>query len=104
MVSPQAAAQAAHQMAANPQNAGTILNQLTSNQANMMLPPLMWYVLANQHTYLAATAPSPLGPGLPRIQQFGPENQHGVAVNPAKPRWSCIVVTSRRQAPRRRSD
>jgi hypothetical protein len=84
IVSPEAAAQAAHQMAANPQNVAAILNQLTTNQANMMLPPLMWFVLANQHTYLAATAPSPLGPGLPRIQQFGPENQHGVAVNPAQ--------------------
>ena len=48
-IAPQSASAAGHAIAANPQNSAAILNQLTSNPANQTLPPLFWFVLANQH-------------------------------------------------------
>ena len=48
-IAPQSASAAGHAIAANPQNGAAILNQLTSNPANQTLPPLFWFVLANQH-------------------------------------------------------
>jgi hypothetical protein len=47
---PQPAARAGHEIAANPQNAPAILNQLISNPANRSLPPDLWFMLMNQHT------------------------------------------------------
>jgi len=48
-VTPQAAAQAGHAIAANPQNAAAILNQLTNDPENRSAPPLYWFMLMNQH-------------------------------------------------------
>ncbi len=45
----QKAAEAAQQIAANPHNAATILNQLTSNPENRTAPPAYWFMLMNQH-------------------------------------------------------
>jgi hypothetical protein len=46
---PQNAAQAGRAIAANPQNAAAILNQLTTDPANRSAPPAYWFMLMNQH-------------------------------------------------------
>jgi hypothetical protein len=81
-VAPSSAAQAARAAAANPQNAGAILNDLVTNPDNRTMPPLMWYVLANQNTVLDHTAPNPGGRNLPPVEFFGPADEHGHPVNP----------------------
>ena len=44
---PQNAAQAGRAIAANPQNAAAIVNQLTNNPANRTAPPAYWFMLMN---------------------------------------------------------
>jgi Pretoxin HINT domain len=46
-LSPQSAAQAGRAIAANPQNAQSILNQLETNPANRMMPQGFWFPLMN---------------------------------------------------------
>jgi Pretoxin HINT domain len=97
-VSPSSAAQAARAAAANPQNAGAIMNQLMTDPDNRTMPPLMWYVLANQNTVLDHTAPNPVNRNVssasalrpaddptrnaPPVEFFRPADQNGHPVNP----------------------
>ena len=49
-VMPHNAAQAGQAIAANPQNAAAILNQLMNDPANRSAPPAYWFMLMNQHS------------------------------------------------------
>src|SRR5262249_54905467 len=94
-IAPSSAADAAHAAAANPQGAIGILNQLVTNPDNRTMPPLLWYVLANQNTVLNHTAPNPVGQTvlghaspdlvgrtLPPVEFFSPADANGHPVNP----------------------
>ena len=83
-LSASSAAQSLRAAVANPQNAGAIINQLMTDPDNRTMPPLMWYVLANQNTVLDHTAPHPGATHHSTVDYFRPADQNGNAVDPMK--------------------
>jgi tetratricopeptide (TPR) repeat protein len=75
----QSAAQAGRAIAANPQNAATIVNQLTSNPANRSAPPAYWFMLMNQHVSSHPTHDAATLAHLDQAQK-NPANQQANAI------------------------
>jgi tetratricopeptide (TPR) repeat protein len=97
-LSPASTTQAVSATISNPQNAGSILNQLMTDPDNRTMPPLLWYVLANQNTVLDHTEANPVNRNVPSalalrpvdnptrnappIEFFRPADQNGHPVDP----------------------